>query len=133
MAEKHENIAVIDASFALCYLLPDERIAQVESKINEFKNGHLKLISSQLFHFKISNGLYAASLSKRISSSLASELLDQFLRLPIEIETTNIKNIVSLTMRRRISVYDVSYMYLAISKKLQLLTLDKKLKSAAKY
>lgn len=132
MAEKHENLAVIDASFILCYLLPDERIAQVESKINDFKQGTLKLISSQLLNFEISNGLYAAVLFKRINSQLATELLTQFLRLPIELENVNFEEALSLAVKRKISVYDASYAYLALSKDLHLLTLDKKLKTITK-
>lgn len=127
MEEKAKQTKVIDASFMLGYLLPDERQEKIQKEINKYKAGTLQLISVSLFPYEVINGVYAAVLSKRLSLSLARDLINDFLSLPINYEQIDLAVAFNLASRYKISVYDASYLFLAKSKQFSLLTLDRKL------
>jgi len=132
MEEKYKHSAVIDSSFMLCYLLPDEQQEIVQEQFDNYKSGTLQLISLPLFAFEIANGLHAAVLSKRVEISVAEQLLQSFLQLPVVIEQTGFPEAFQIAQKYRISVYDASYILLAQSKNLPLLTLDKRLQQILK-
>ncbi len=127
MEEKVKQIKVIDASFMLGYLLPDERQGKIQKEIDKYKSGSLQLISVSLFPYEVINGIYAAVLSKRLSLSLARDLISDFLTLPINYEQIEFITAFDFASTHKISVYDASYLLLARSKQIPLLTLDRKL------
>lgn len=127
MEEKFEESAVIDASFLLCYLLPDENIDKIQRVFDRYKKGELLLISTHLLYFEVLNGLNAAILSKRLDFSLAKELIYEFLKLTIRVEKVDYIDVFDTVVKNNISIYDAAYLQLAVIKKITLLTLDKRL------
>jgi predicted nucleic acid-binding protein len=124
-----ENIFVVDTSFVLAYLLPDEKVRVVEEIFSKFEENKINFISPHLLTFEIINGLRSAALQKRQSAKAAELLLDSFLNMGILFEKVNEKKVLRLALSKNITAYDASYVWLAKSKKLKLLTLDEKLEN----
>ena len=82
MAEKTDfpKKAVIDASVALAFLLPDEKETAADLLFLAFTKGKIKIIVPGVFYFEVFNGLRSAVLSNRITSKLARDLLMNFLK-----------------------------------------------------
>lgn len=131
MVEKSKDRFVIDSSFMLCYLMPDEYDDKVQQVFDQYKNGLLKLISLPLLPYEVTNGLYAAILSKRIESQSAPQLIRDFLQFPIGFEGVDYSIVLKTAEKYHISVYDASYITLSEGKHIPLLTLDNKLKKLA--
>ena len=123
MEGKSKKTSVIDSSFMLCYLLPDEQHEEVQKVFDTYKTGELDLVSLPLFPFEVINGIYAAVLSKRLERTVAEELITEFLKLPIMYEQVNLLEVFKVAQENRISVYDASYLFLARQKQIPLLTL----------
>ena len=123
------NTFVVDTSFVLAYLLPDEKERVVEGMFSKFEENKINFISPYLLAFEITNGLRSAVIQKRQSLKAAELLLDSFLNMGILFEKVNEKEVFRLALRRGVTAYDASYVWLAKSKKLKLLTLDEKLKN----
>lgn len=132
MAGSSDFVKVIDSSFVLCYLMPDEKDAQVQAIFDEYEAGKLKLISTFLLPFEVLNGLYAATVSKRIDLRLAKRLTAEFLIFPIKLVGVDYLETLSIAHRHSLTVYDASYLWLAKQKKLPLLTLDSHFKKLVK-
>ncbi len=127
MEEKHKKRYVVDSSFVLCYLLPDESNPLVENIFVAYSDGSINLLSVSLLPFEVINGMYAATLTKRVDQKRARLLIDGFLQLPIQLVDCNIGSAYDLAMHNQLSVYDASYLSLAAQYDVQLLTLDKQL------
>lgn len=123
---------ILDASFILDFLLPDENSREVLQIFKEYKNKNIHFSSSLILPFEVANGLKYAVKSKRITNEDASEILTKFLELEIEFLESDIKNTLSLSLKRDLSIYDASYVVLAYEKNLPLLTLDNRLKKLTK-
>lgn len=121
--------SVIDASFVLDFLLPDEQTARVLDIFEDYKKKDVSFVSSPILQFEVTNSLKYAVGSKRITKQDASKILLIFLDLRIEFIEVDIKECLELSFERDLSVYDASYLYLSQKYDVPLLTLDKKLKS----
>lgn len=128
MDDDSKPLYVIDASFFLCYLMPDEYKNDVQKVFDQLKNGAIGFISTRLLPFEVANGIYAAVLSKRIDNTLAGNLIEDFLQFPVPLEEINYASTLELALKYRRSIYDASYVLLARQNDLPLLTLDKQLK-----
>lgn len=127
-----ENIdLVIDASFVLSFLLPDEQTAFVLKTFKDYHAGDIKLISSPLLPFEVLNGLKAAYLRKRLTTALVTELADTFFNLRIAEKAVDHKLALRESLKHNISYYDAAYLALAKSQHLPLYTLDKTLQKLA--
>jgi predicted nucleic acid-binding protein len=124
-----KNTFVVDTSFVLAYLLPDEGGRVVEDIFSKFEENKINFISPYLLSFEIMNGLRSATMQKRQSVNAAEHLLDAFLNMGILFENVNVKEVFRFAVRNGITAYDDSYVWLAKSKKLDLLTLDEKLEN----
>jgi predicted nucleic acid-binding protein len=131
MVGRFKKQYVIDASFALAYLIPDETSLFVDNVFDQYKEGQVKLISTFLFPFEVLNGMKAAVIRKRLSPKIASKLVMAFLELKIKIEPVDFYKIYQEAMKRKLTVYDASYFYLSKTLKSPLLTFDKQLKKLA--
>lgn len=121
------NIFIIDSSYLLAYLLPDENISQVQDFFDAYKARKIKLIAPQILPFEVFNGLKASILSKRLAKPLAEELGQTFLKLPIVPQEIDFPEVFELSVKENLSFYDASYVYLAKKYNTQLLSLDQKL------
>src|SRR3989338_675609 len=126
-----ENISgevVVDASFILAFLLPDEKVDQVDKIFDLYEVGKINFISTQLLTFEILNSLRNATLRKRVTKKQADHLAAEFFKIKITLEEVNFRQAFSLSLTKDLSFYDASYVYLAKTKRAKLLTLDSKMK-----
>ncbi|MEK7073779.1 MAG: type II toxin-antitoxin system VapC family toxin [Patescibacteria group bacterium] len=119
---------VIDASFVLAYLFPDESNKSVDEKFIAHENGEVRFISIELLAFEVSNSLRVAVMRKRVSEKVARRLLTRMGDLDIKPCSVDLTKTFDLAMRKGLTVYDASYLWLALEKRLPLLTLDAQLR-----
>lgn len=115
---KTSDPAVVDASYILSLLLPDE---------DSQKNLPGKMFAPNLLDYEIINALRSAIMRKRISSKIATELFAEYQNLPIARKTVNFARVLELSIKHQISTYDASYLILASELGIELRTLDKQL------
>ncbi len=126
------NTFVVDASFILASLFPDELSPESDTVIGKYLDNEIGLISSSIFELEVLNGLRAAQLSKRIELDLCLALAQRFLKLSIRCEEVDLYETLKLAQRGNVTVYDASYIWLAKSKGVPLLTIDRLMKRLAK-
>ena len=126
------NTFVVDTSFVLAYLLPDEKVRNVEEIFSKFEENKINLLSPHLLVYETMNGLRSAVLQKRQTEKTAELLLDSFLNMGIHFEKVDEKEVLRLALKKSISTYDASYVWLAKSQNIGLLTLDEKLENVLK-
>lgn len=131
MEENIDGEVVLDASFIVAFLLPDERIDEVDTKFDLYETGKIKFISLYLLPFEVLNSLKNSILRKRITKHTASDLAADFFRLRIAYSEIDFESSLLLSIKENLSFYDSSYVWLAKSKSLPLLSLDKKMTELA--
>lgn len=120
-----DKIYVIDTSFVLAFLLPDESTDSVDKLFDKHANLECQLISCPLIIFEVCNSLRSCVLKKRISSREALILEAEFEALEIKLVDPNYSKTLKLAISKKISFYDASYIQLAVEQHATLLTLDK--------
>lgn len=133
MMVENKNKVLIDASAMLSFLFKDESTPQ-ETKLafEEFANYQLEFIAPLLLKSEVGNALRSAVLQKRLTEAIAKKLFNKFLQIPVTyIKTLDLKQILTLSIKTKLSFYDATYLHTAHSFNLELLTLDKKLKKLA--
>lgn len=123
--------AIIDASFILAFLLPDESIQEVEETMARAKEKEINLFSPLLLPFEIFNCLRTSVLRNRITIDLGREIGETFFNLGIALEVVDFSSTLSFATQKNLSFYDASYVWLAKSKKLPLFSLDKRMQKLA--
>lgn len=119
---------VLDATFALAALLPDEaHIKEVDHVFEEYVSGACRFSTTPLLPFEVGNGLIMAARRKRITHETACTLYSSFLRFRFEYHDVDYGEVALLAIAKDITVSDASYVWLAQKEKIQLLTLDKKI------
>jgi len=130
-------VFVLDASLAVAWCFEDETTAYTERIFNLLTGGAEALVPV-LWPYEVANGLSVAERRKRTSSATVTGFLNRLARLPIFIDTTDhspmgraFTEVLSLARRYLLSVYDASYLDLAVRSGLPLASLDQRLKKAA--
>lgn len=118
---------VVDASFVLAALFPDERSEKVDAVFARFQKGEINFYSTDLLPFEVLNSLRSAVVQKRLKSKQAETLTEAFLGLEIILEKVKEKEVFMLAVSKKLTVYDAGYLWLAREKKIPLLSLDKTL------
>jgi len=126
------RIAVVDASFILSYLIPDEKRVTVNQIFDLYKERKINFMSSCLLSFEVYNSIKMACVRRRISLNLARKLINLFNEIEIKIMPVNFKKVFSLSIKKDLTIYDTAYLYLARLEKVELLTLDQKLSEYSK-
>ncbi|OGM20483.1 hypothetical protein A2863_01470 [Candidatus Woesebacteria bacterium RIFCSPHIGHO2_01_FULL_38_9b] len=123
---------VVDASFVLSYLLPDEDNDYVKRVFLDYQNRKINFFSVSLLPYEVVNGIKSAVIQKRMDASKAKSLLKEFLKLDFALKKIDEKAVLGLALEKNTTTYDASYLWLAKSKKLPFLTLDEKLRKLSK-
>lgn len=126
------NFAVVDASFVLSFLLPDEDVNGVTRFFKDFIEGQTATLAPHILEFEVMNGLRSAMIRKRISNQEALSLTKRFEDLSIHISAVEALGVLTLSIQETLSVYDAAYAWLAQSRGCELMTHDKKLAKIAK-
>lgn len=125
-------ICVIDSSFLISLLLPDEMFETKFIKyIRGFKKDKIIFKTCNLLKYEIGNCLKSSVIRKRISNKQALEIYKAFEEMQIDYQDTDNVEVLDLSIKNNLSFYDASYLYLAKVNKCELLTLDKKLAEIA--
>ena len=124
---------VVDCSIVLSWCFPDEgdKISEKTLEIACTKD----LVAPSLLNLEFANGLVVAERRKRITRSQFEELItffdDLFISFVEEEPVGADSQIVKFARAHSLSVYDASYLALAVERKLPLATRDKVLQRAA--
>jgi len=129
------NMFIIDCSSTISLFLPDEINNDYTNKLyDSFKNN--VCVVPSLWCYELSNVLLSSKKRNRINDNQINEIVNLIYDLPVEIENINFcyiqNNIFNIANDNNLSVYDASYLELAIRFNCSLATLDKKLIDVAK-
>lgn len=126
-------ICVIDASVALSWVYSDEQSAASDALLARVADQGA--VVPALWRLEIANALQVGIKRKRINAAYRDSSIRIFLRLPVEIDLdTNDyawTTILQLADLHQLTVYDASYLELALRRALPLATRDEELAAAA--
>ena len=126
-------VFVIDASFLISIIFPDEKVSSENSDyIKDFRTDKITFQSCELLKYEIYNCLKSAILQKRITKERVAIIEKAFKLMKIEYKTIDFSKTFELALKYNLTFYDASYLYLAKINKRKLLTLDKKLAEITK-
>jgi predicted nucleic acid-binding protein len=120
---------VLDASVALCWVLPRPNSAKALQLRNDFQNGHHELIGPSVFPGEIASALTKAERQKLIAVGDARPLLGRVMRTPPVLNPYEplLDRAVDISSRTRAGLYDCLYVALAERDGCELVTDDHKL------
>ncbi len=127
MAANTNNIFVIDASFVLAFLL-DEGNVEVESIFEKQARGEIRFIAPSLLKYEVGNSLRTKLMRKKLKKEKAQKLYQSFLAMKTQEGSIDFYHVLHLALEKNLTFYDASYLYLARSNHVSLLTLDHSLK-----
>jgi predicted nucleic acid-binding protein len=123
-------VKVVDASVVLQWLLEEPSTGSSEI-LEAHLNGSEPLIAPELLNYEVGNVLVT---KVRLTAGEASELFGNYLNLRVEtysLGTDEYRSSLDLAQRYRLTVYDASYLALALALDVRLVTADKRLASRA--
>lgn len=123
---------LIDASFVLSFLLPDEKKDPAVDIFLKYREEKVDLLSSPILKLEVTNGIKSAVKSKRIDRKTAFILIEDFLNIDIEYAEIDLSETFELALKEDLSAYDASYVWLSRKENIPLLTLDRKMQKLAK-
>jgi len=124
----NKSIFIVDSSYLLTYLFPDERDESVDKLMKEYREHSIYLLSTTLLPFEVMNGLKSGFLRKRIKQAEVMKAHEAFRFLTIDLVEPDGYTVLDIAIKHKISCYDAAYVALAKEKRCTLLTFDKRLK-----
>ena len=125
---------VLDCSVAIAWIFPDEASEATDRLRDSLVDGRAFVPS--LWPVEVGSVLLAAARRRRISSDDWPDIRASLEALPIEIEPVSTFRVwgstLALADRHGLSVYDATYLELALRMRLPLATLDRALATAAR-
>lgn len=125
---------VIDCSVTMAWCFEDESNDYADNILEKLKNG--KAVVPSIWSLEVANVLLLSKKHKRISEIESSSFIDLLSEMPIIVEQSAairaMHSVFVLAGQLDLTIYDASYLELAIREKIPLLTLDKQLIKAAK-
>lgn len=119
---------VVDASVILAYIVPDELLEEsLTIVIQQGLRSERLLTAPHILKFEVPNGLKSMILRKRTTVKQATAIVKKFNELPIIYNEVDINAVFACSQKENVSCYDASYLILARSLSVPLLTLDKRL------
>jgi predicted nucleic acid-binding protein len=127
---------VADSSVVVSWIIEDEFSPQVEALLDSLAQGAV-VEAPVLLRYEVSNVLVTAyTRRKRISKEACATGLADFDSLPIRYDLESPRfassKIAELAQNHLLSVYDATYLEMALRRSLPLATQDKELQSAAR-
>jgi len=128
------RLAVVDASVALAWVLPDEEVgADALRLLLAYQGNQVRLLTPSLWEYEVLNalrvGVTRGRLTAEDSAEAARALLDLSLTLAPLGETAD--RAWELALQHRLTIYDAAYLALAEHHNCPLFTADKCLLTAA--
>lgn len=124
-------MVVFDCSVTLAWFLKDERTAFTDSAFDLLETAECWV--PFLWRLEFPNALLFAERKKRLGREQRLEILDNASQLFLRTDATlpDVRALSALAERRAITVYDASYLELALRAGFDLITLDRELADAA--
>lgn len=133
MAQANSFDFVLDCSITMSWCFEDESTAYTDSILERLKTS--KCIVPSLWSLEVANVLLIAAKNKRITEIQSASFIDALSALPIITDSTTstraMHSIYVLANNSKLTIYDATYLELAIREKIPLATLDKELIKAA--
>lgn len=127
---------VIDASVAAKWYLRDEEFIPEADTLREgYRDGSLWAIAPHLSRYEVASAIVLASRLGRLSSAMAAREIENYLRLDLHQERDPnwlIQEARRIALELQVGFYDATYLSLAESLGLPLVTADKKLYDGVK-
>ena len=127
--------AVVDASYAGAWVLPDEHSDEAERFLMTVFDGKVALAAPDLWHYEMCNLLAMAARRGRIGEAQALEGMELMSAMPINFHdhhgTLSRRRMLLLAARFSLSAYDAAYLELADRLQCALRTSDDALQTAA--
>ena len=122
---------VFDCSITLAWFLQDERTSFTETAFGLLETTECWV--PHLWRLEFPNALLAAERRRRVGRQQRLEMLESAARLSLRTDSSlpDLRNLSALAERRAITVYDASYLELAMRNGFDLITLDRDLARAA--
>ena len=124
---------VLDCSVAMAWLFPDEANESTDA-LREALAIEQAVVPA-LWLIEVGNALLTATRRGRLSKNEWQRIRDDFEALPIDIDTDScarvLDTVLPLASDHELSVYDATYLELALRLSLPLATLDRQLSTAA--
>jgi predicted nucleic acid-binding protein len=122
---------VLDASIAGCWAFQDEDHPNADAALTRIRTE--EGVVPGLWWFEVRNILVVNERRKRITESDTTGFLRDLSRLPIRVDRSpDEETVLRLARTHRLSVYDASYLELALREAVPLATLDTALAAAAR-
>lgn len=125
---------VLDCSVTMAWVFPDEATGTTNALLESLAEGNAFVPS--LWPVEVGNVLLMATRRGRVAIDEWSRLREFLEALPIRIDPVSFPRVLgaslSLAHRHRLSLYDATYLELAVRLKMPLATLDRALGEAAK-
>lgn len=125
---------VIDASLTLSWCIADEAGDSTEEILDGLTSGDTA-IAPALWIWEINNALFQVEARHRIDSAMRQKQSSRLQTLSIEIEDSSHQYVwnavIPLAQKYKLTVYDATYLEMALRRDLPLGTLDKDLRKAA--
>lgn len=121
---------VLDASIAACWVFDDEDHPAAAAALERIR--HDEAIAPSLWWFEVRNTLIVGERRGRLTEADTTAFLRELSRFGVVLDhTPDELTILMLARRRRLTVYEASYLELARSEALPLATLDAALRKVA--
>lgn len=123
-------MTVVDASVVLKWLL-EEREPKAQEVLEKHLSGDDLLVAPELLHYEVGNVLVT---KVKLSSQGASDLFDHFLSLEIQtysLGAEEYRSSLDFAHKYKLTVYDASYLAIALALDIKLVTADRKLATRA--
>jgi predicted nucleic acid-binding protein len=129
-------VVVIDSSFILAHVLPDEMLLAAEELLKQMEDEKLLCWVPPLFYLETTNVLHMLFRRKRIDAKIVEAGVEIIRSLPLQVDTAaahgdSMTPIAQYMTSYDLTSYDASYLELAKRRSLMLATLDKALQRAA--
>ena len=136
MEEPEVGLLVMDCSMIAAGMLPDEHDHYADQVLDIAGISPQKIIVPSLFFSELNNVLLISLRRKRISREIWLDLilLVENLRFTVDMDSSSssaVRRIALLAVESGLSIYDATYLELALRRNAQLATLDEQLKRAA--
>jgi len=129
---------VLDASMALAWIFPRQKQAEkvCADRALDLMDSVMATVPN-LWHLEVANGLLVGERRKVIAATQVDDYLDQLDALPIRSDDTvpqaRRSHIMALARRWGLTVYDATYLELALRSRAVLATFDAKLAAAMRH
>jgi len=128
------RLAVVDASVALSWVVPDEEVGPVAMRLLlAFHGGQLRLAAPSLWEYEVANALRVGTARGRLSEEEGSDALRSLLDLGITLCDFRpmVERAWGLALEHGLTIYDAAYLALAQERRCDLYSADKRLVRAA--